>query len=102
MRMNMWEAQVQQSFWNILSVAVPVAGLLIGWMVISGGNSGDYAGRLGAGILFALAMGAICGLCAIAALVAIVRGESRVWLSILGLVGNLAVVLPVAGALLRR
>jgi hypothetical protein len=94
--------QEQQSFWNILSVAVPVTGLLIGWMLIGDGGTGDYAGRLGAGILFALGMGAVCALGAVAAFAALARGESRVWLSMLGLVGNLAVVLPIAGVLLRR
>ena len=96
--------QSPPSFWNILSVAVPVVGLLIGVLFVSGGGTGagDYAGRLGAGILFALGMGAVCGLCAIAALVAIARGESRFWLSVVSLVGNLAVALPVAGVLLRR
>jgi hypothetical protein len=39
---------------------------------------------------------------AVAAGVALARGEERMWLSLLGLVGNLAVALPVAGLLLRR
>jgi len=91
----------QPSFWNILSVAVPLAGTLIGWLLVSGVNTQGYE-RMAAGILFVLAMGVVCGCGAVAAIVALAKGESRPWLSILGLVGNLAVALPVAGVLLRR
>jgi len=93
----------QQPFWNILSVALPLVAFVVGCLLVAGGGgAGDYAGRLGAGILFALGMGAVCGLGAAAAVVALFRGEARVWLSVLGLAGNLAVALPVVGVLLRR
>lgn len=76
---------------------------MIGLLAVPGsGGTGDYAGRLGAGVLFVFGLGAACGLGALAAIVALARGEARLWLSVLALVGNLAVALPVAGLLLRR
>ncbi len=83
-------------------MGLPAAVLVIGLLSLGGGGTGDWAGRLGEGVLFVMAMGAACGLGAVAAGVALARGEERMWLSVLGLVGNLAVALPVAGLLLRR
>jgi hypothetical protein len=93
-----------KSFWNVIAVALPLAVALLGWIWTSGISYGigDYGGRMGVALLFILGIGAVCALGTGAAFVALARGESRAWLSIVGLVGNLAVVLPIAGLLLRR
>lgn len=89
------------SFWNLIAVALPVVAAVVGVANLGGSGTGDWAGRLGSGVLLVVGMGAACGLGAVAAVVAIVRGEERMWLSVLALVLNLAVALPVAGLLLR-
>lgn len=91
-----------QSFWNLIAVGLPAVAVVIGLLSLGGSGTGDWAGRLGEGVLLVIGVGAACGLGAIAAAVALARGEARVWLSIVALVGNLAVALPVAGLLLRR
>jgi hypothetical protein len=89
-------------FWNIVSVALPAAAVLIGILVLSSARrSGDFAGALGGGVLFAFAMAAVCVLGEIAAITALWRGERLVWLSILGMLANGAVFLPVLFLLLR-
>ena len=92
----------QPSLWNLIAVGLPAVALVAGLLTVPGGGVGDYTGRLGAGVVFVLGLGAACGLGAVAAVIAMVRGEERLWLSVLALVGNLAVALPVAGLLLRR
>jgi hypothetical protein len=92
-----------QSFWNIVSLAIPVAAAAIGLLLVSQkGGTGDFAGRLGAGVLFVIGMAIACGLGAAAAIAALVRNEPWAWLSILSLLVNLAVALPVVALLLRR
>lgn len=92
----------QPSFWNWIAIGLPLLALVTGLLLLSGGGTGDFAGRLGAGVLFMIGLGAACGLGAAAAAVALFRGEPRPWLSVIALLVNLAVSLPVASLLLRR
>jgi len=89
-------------FWNILSLALPLTVAIGGAIVAltSRGGAGDYAGRLGSGILLVLAVGAACLLGEAAAIVSLFRGERYAWLGVLGLVLNLAVILPIAAVLM--
>jgi hypothetical protein len=89
-------------FWNIISIALPAAAVLIGVVALSSTRrSGDFAGALGGGVLFAFGMAAVCVLGEIAAIAALWRGERLLWLSILGVLANAAVFLPVLFLLLR-
>jgi hypothetical protein len=89
--------------WNIVSVALPAVAVLVGFLLLAANPSarGDFAGSLGAAVLFALGVGAACVLGEIAALVALARGERLVWLTILGILGNGAVILPILVLFLR-
>jgi hypothetical protein len=92
-----------QSFWNVVSLGVPLAAAGIGVLLLSQqGGTGDFAGRLGAGVLFVIAMAIACSCGAAAAIFALARNEPRAWLSIFSLVLNLGVALPVVALLLRR
>ena len=89
-------------FWNLISLCVPVASLAIGALVLSANHrAGDFAGSLGAGVLFALALAAACTLGGGAAVAALARGERLMLLSILGVVVNGALTLPVLFILLK-
>jgi hypothetical protein len=94
---------MKPAFWNLVSLAVPVAACLIGILVVSGSRSGtgDFAGALGGGVLFLFGMGAICLLGEAAAITALVRGERLAGLSFLGVVLNGAVILPLLWLLSR-
>ena len=83
--------------WNIVSVALPAVAVVLGLLMLAANPSGrgDFAGSLGAAVLFALGIGGACALGEIAALVALVRGERLLWLTTLGILGNGAVILPI-------
>lgn len=89
--------------WNIISVALPVGAIVLGLLMLAASprGGGDFAGAMGSAVLFALGVGGACGLGAIAAIVALVRGERKAWLSGIGLLANGAVVLPLIALLLR-
>ena len=89
--------------WNIASVAIPAAAIVIGVLVLAGsrGGGGDYAGALGGGVLFIFGIAGACVLGEIAAWVALVRGERMAWLTILGILGNGVVIVPVLLLLLK-
>lgn len=89
--------------WNVVSLALPAVALLLGLLMLAANPSGrgDFAGSLGAAVLFALGIGGACALGEIAALFALVRGERLLWLTILGIVGNGAVILPILALLLK-
>jgi len=91
-------------FWNVLAVVVPLAAAIIGaiWASSIRHPMGDYGGRLAVGFILIFGVGAICLLGVGASITALVRGEAKPWLSVIGLVGNLAVVLPLLGVLLRK
>ena len=88
--------------WNIVAVALPGLVLAVGLLMLAGNPSGrgDYAGAMGSAVLLVLGVGAACGLGAVAALVALVRGERLRWLTVLGLIVNGIVVVPVLGLLM--
>lgn len=90
-------------FWNLIAVGLPVAVFLIGLLMLSSrSGGGDYAGRLGGGILVILAVAVASGLGVLAGGLALYRHERLAWLSVLGIVLNLLVCLPVVGVLLRK
>ena len=88
--------------WNIVSVAVPLAAAAVGVVqatgVSSGGNMGVAMGAAFAFVAFAV-VGCAIGL--VAALIAVVRNERMAWLSVLGLLGNGAVIVPIVFFLLK-
>lgn len=89
--------------WNIVSVALPVLAIAIGFIALTASPSGrgDFGGAMGAGILFILGVCAARSLGAVAAVIALIRGERMPWLTVIGLVGNGAVLVPVLGLMLR-
>ena len=99
-------AQIQRGYtpprWNIVSIALPVGAFAIGLLLLSGNSgTGDFAGAMGSGVLLLILVGGSCVLGIVAAIAALVRGERFRWLSLLGLLGNGAIVLPLAGLFLR-
>lgn len=89
--------------WNVISIALPALALAVGLMALAANPSGrgDYAGALGGAVLLVFGVAAVCALGAVAAVVALVRGERLLWLTLLGLVGNGAVLVPVLAVLLH-
>jgi hypothetical protein len=90
-------------FWNIVAVVIPIVAILIGSAVAAGSKNGggDFAGALGGGVLFLgiVAIGCLIG--EVAAITALIRQERLLWLSILAIVGNAVVLLPLLGLFLR-
>jgi hypothetical protein len=89
-------------FWNVLSLALPLAVAIGGAIVTvtSRDGAGDFAGRLGSGVLLVLAVGATCVVGEVAAVASLVRGERHAWLAILGLILNLVIILPIGAVLM--
>ena len=89
--------------WNIASVAIPAAAIVLGVLVLAGSRSGggDFAGALGGGVLFIFGIAGACVIGEVAAWIALVRGERMAWLTILGIIGNGVVILPVLLLLLK-
>ena len=89
--------------WNIASVVIPAAAIVIGMLALAGsrGGAGDFAGALGGGVLFVFAIAGACVIGEIAAWVALVRGERMAWLTIVGILGNGVVIVPVLLLLLK-
>ena len=89
--------------WNIVSVALPVVAVVLGVLLIVANPSGrgDYFGGLGAAVLFIVGVTVACAIGEVAAWVALVRGERLAWLTILGIVGNGAVIVPVLALFLK-
>lgn len=81
--------------WNILSVAAPLGALVIGLVQAAGASSGGNFGvALGNALAVVLLVIAGCAIGLVAAMIALVRSERMKWLSVLGLLGNGAVVVP--------
>ena len=98
----MGSTQAPAPFWNLVSVALPIAAGVLGIAILSSNRrGGDYASALGGGILFLLGMAVVSVIGEAAAIAAMYRGERMLWLSVLGIVGNAAVFLPVLFTLLR-
>lgn len=89
-------------FWNLIAIGLPLATFLIGLVVVSGRGGMDYFGRLGGGILLLIGVAAASGLGVIAGVVALYRHERLVWLSVVSIVLNCLIVLPVLGVFTRR
>jgi hypothetical protein len=70
-------------------------------VALGGSRGGDFAGAIGGGVLFIFGLAAACVIGEIAAWVALLRGERMAWLSILGILGNGIVILPVLLLLLK-
>ena len=88
--------------WNIVSVAIPAIAIVLGLLLVAGGRGGgDFAGALGGGVLFIFGVAGACVFGEIAAWVALVRGERMAWLTILGILGNGVVIVPVLLLLLK-
>ena len=89
--------------WNIASVAIPAAAIVIGLLLLAGsrGGAGDFAGALGGGVVFIFGIAGACVIGEIAAWVALARGERMAWLTALGIVGNGIVIVPVLLLLLK-
>ena len=87
--------------WNVVSVVIPMIAILIGLVALGGSRGGDFAGAIGGGVLFIFGLAAACVIGEIAAWVALLRGERMAWLSILGILGNGVVILPVLLILLK-
>lgn len=89
-------------FWNVISLALPIAVAVMGTVMViaSHTGTGDYVGRIGSAVVLVLAVGAACLLGEAAAAVSLFRGEQHAWLGILGLILNLIIILPIAGALM--
>jgi hypothetical protein len=88
-------------FWSWVSLALPLGVALLGAVIVgtSRSGAGDFAGRLGSGVLLVLAIGLACLLGEAAALVSLFRGERHAWLGALGLIFNLVIILPIAAVL---
>jgi hypothetical protein len=88
--------------WNIVSVAVPLAAAAVGVVQASGVSSGGNVGvAMGAAFAFIAFVVVGCAIGLVAALIAVVRSERMAWLSVLGLLGNGAVILPIVFFLLK-
>lgn len=80
--------------WNIVSLVLPVVAAAIAAAVVASSRSSDYASGIGSVLKSLIAVGAVCVLGEVAAIVALVRGERMAWLSAIGAILNLAVILP--------
>ncbi len=82
-------------YWNIISVVLPVAATAVACMILLGSrSSGGYAGAIGQLLLAVIGVGGICLMGEAAAIAALVRGERMQWLSVAGILANMAVLLP--------
>jgi hypothetical protein len=88
--------------WNVVSIVVPLLGAGVGLIQASGGSSGGNMGAaMGAAIAFMafVVLGSVVGF--IAAIIAVARTERMAWLSVIGLLLNGAVLLPIVFFLLK-
>jgi hypothetical protein len=89
--------------WNLVAVGLPALALVVGILALVANPSGrgDYAGAIGGAVLLVFGVGAACALGAIAALIALCRGERLLWLTLLGIAGNSIVLVPLLVLFLR-
>lgn len=81
-------------YWNIVSIALPVAAALVGAAALKASSFGDYGGALGGALKTFIVIGGVCVLGEAAAIASLVKGERMAWLSVLGALANLVVILP--------
>ena len=83
--------------WAILSLVLPTTTALLGIAILLGSSSGagDYAARLGSGVLLLAGIGLACALGEIAAIVSLFEGERLPWLAAIGAIAHLLVILPI-------
>ena len=83
--------------WAILSLVLPTTTALLGIAILLGSSSGtgDYAARLGSGVLLLAGIGLACAFGEIAAIVSLLQGERPPWLAAIGVIANLLVILPI-------
>lgn len=81
-------------YWNIVSIVLPVAATLAGAGALKASSFGDYGGAIGGALKTFVAIGGVCVLGEAAAIAALAKGERMAWLSVLGAVANLMVILP--------
>jgi len=89
--------------WNVISIALPLGAAALGMLLLSATprGGGDFATAMGSALLFVFGVGIACGLGAVAAVIALVRGERKLWLTLIGLAGNGIALLPLLTLLLR-
>ena len=88
--------QRRRALWNILSVALPLLAVIICLITISGMESerGNVGSALAPGFLLVFGTVAGCILGFVAAVVALIRNERWGALTLLGFIGNGAVLFP--------
>ena len=80
--------------WNIVSLVLPVAAIVLGVLVTAASGRSDMASGLGSIFKVVVIVGAVSMLGEAAAVAALIRGERMVALSVLGIVLNLLLIVP--------
>ena len=93
-------ATARAPFWNLIAIGLPLTAFLIGLLLLSG-RGNDYASRLGGGVLLAIGVCAASSIGVIAGVVSLYRHERLAWLSVLAIVINLALCLPLIAVLMK-
>ena len=83
-------------FLNVIAIGMPAAAALSAWIVFAA--TPEDLGRIALVVFAIVAMGVVSLLGAVTSAVSLARHERMRWLSVAGLLGNVAVVLTVAGA----
>lgn len=83
-------------FLNLIAIGMPLAAALSGWIVYA--SSPEDLGRIAFLVFAIVAMGVVSLLGAVTSAASLVRREKLRWLSVAGLLGNVAVVATVAGS----
>lgn len=79
---------------SLLSVALPVAGAVYAFRVLSKSSADTVGGAIGHGIGAYLIFALFCGVGEICAIASFFRGERPPWLSVIGVGLNLTAVIP--------
>lgn len=89
--------------WNVVSLLLPLAGYAFAKYTAQNANhGGNMGGAIGAGIVYLGIILIATLLGAIAALVALIRGERYALLSILGLIANVALAIKTLAPLFTK
>jgi hypothetical protein len=84
-----------KNFWNVVSIVLPLVttGLSLLWMKGNRPTGGNLGAALAPVFVVGMLLWAVCVLGTVSATVALIRGEDKVWLSLIGLLANLMVVI---------